>query len=108
MTQCKCGRSSNQNHCKACGSLNVYNRRSLSIYIQHNTPNTLLEDTKLTEVKGFRCRKCGSEFRENDPCNAPSVDVVPALDSTKVSETVKAINEAGGVKEYLTDLFNKK
>lgn len=62
--ECICGRLGV--HCVSCGVSNIYNLKRLDV----KTNN--LETFPLGRVRGFRCRKCGVEFRENSDCTAPA------------------------------------
>ncbi len=82
--KCQCGRETKPVHCVSCGRLDVYAIQRASKVIE-------LDGQKFL-VKGFRCRKCGLEFDETSPCEAPprrSMKEVRA--ALKVSEEIAAL-----------------
>jgi len=54
---CICGRS--KQHCPNCGRGDIYSVKRLTLA------------TLVGTIKGYRCRKCGAEFRDGEQCTAP-------------------------------------
>lgn len=68
MALCTCGRQLKYDpHCPMCGSTYSNAKVSEAKKRENGTIN-----------RGFRCRKCGATYNEDDPCEAPAVFKVPA------------------------------
>jgi hypothetical protein len=83
---CQCGREATElpPHCRTCGSTNVYaltgDARIIARLVQSDaaaagttlTYKQAVEVAKQDpEVRIFKCRRCGSRFRIDTPCDAP-------------------------------------
>ena len=55
-------------HCPVCGVVNYYHVVGLDVGIKIAGVET--------QLKGFRCRKCGAQFREDVVCTAPASKAV--------------------------------
>ena len=80
---CTCGRQLAPIHCKACGSSNIYNvaKMSRSAHLPSvSVPGGIIEVT----CRGFKCRKCGNIFMEQDECGAPSITIVKKEELEKI------------------------
>lgn len=61
---CECGRGRLPIHCRKCGSRTIYVKDA-------NSASFDLEEIHGITAQGFRCRRCGADFNEATPCEAP-------------------------------------
>ena len=69
---CECGRSMLPSHCRSCGSTNLYGRKKFAKTIRI-PPQIKGEEPRDIVVKNFNCRKCASEFFDDEECKAPKL-----------------------------------
>jgi hypothetical protein len=102
---CKCTRPVRPQHCANCGSTNIYGKSTISVKYQLPSGEEIL-------LKGFRCRKCLTEFNQGTPCEAPvfeSKSMKERREQEALSEnTRKAIAAAGGRVAYLAEQLRKQ
>jgi len=79
VARCKCGRPYDlaHPHCPRCGSGFKYalQRADRIVYLHPHTAELVEEDfpgASGCAARGFKCRSCGHEYCEADPCEAPS------------------------------------
>lgn len=110
---CTCGREQKANkHCPACGSASCYAKEANSIQLQ--LPNTGVDcPAEFLTAMGYRCRKCGLNFHEAMPCEAPRFESKTMAERRRKEEAstrvATALQEAGGSREALLEqMFGKK
>ena len=101
--KCSCGRGNTPPHCKHCGSFFNYGRKKFSkiVHIPSSvqgdsvqgdsvqgdvTVSTSLRDVPSGVdilVRNFYCRKCTSEFFEDEVCNAPELIHIPTREENQ-------------------------
>lgn len=87
MTTCRCGRTTEQQHCVRCGSFwcTAYARQK-------------------DEKRKYRCRRCDERFYENDQCNAPTFGVKII---EHVAQEIVSSNDMYSNPASLEELFQK-
>jgi len=74
--ECPCVCSRTKLHCPSCGRASYYWLREMNIEVRPlNLPSTVI-------VKGYRCAKCGTRFRENTVCTAPKLELTANAQTT--------------------------
>ena len=81
--RCVCGRV--ELHCPSCGRGMVYAVKSLNLYTRGSSPCQPPEAD--TVIRGYRCRRCGVDFRSNTTCTATPLPVVSPVTTTQVNPT---------------------
>lgn len=112
---CTCGREIRPfPHCISCGSFNVYGKSTNSIRLQlPNTGQGTDVPAEYLTARGFKCRRCLTEFHEAEACEAPTFESKSMAQRRKVDEAgakvSTALQEAGGSRqELLKQMFGKK
>lgn len=83
---CSCGRMCAPNHCRSCGSTNVYGRdKSGFRYAEGDT---------IVQVPGFHCRYCGQDFNLAVECEAPQFEHKSMKERRAVDAASDAIKAA--------------
>ena len=110
---CTCGREMRSfPHCPACGSYNVYAKTSNSIKLI--VPGTGLDcPAEYLTARGYRCRRCSTEYHEAMPCEAPRCENKTMAERRRKDEAsdkvAAALQAAGGSREeLLKQMFGKK
>lgn len=112
---CTCGREVRPfPHCISCGSFNVYGKSTNSIrLLVPDTGQGTGNPAEYLTARGFKCRRCLTEFHEAEGCEAPKFESKSMAERRRVdaagAKVATALEGAGGSREeLLKQMFGKK